>query len=92
MKKFTLNGKEYIAKEFDFNMICDLEDIGISIEQAGDKPMSLVRAYISFCIDGNKEKAGKEMQEHLVNGGNFAEIMGVMSEMMDKSDFFRAIQ
>ena len=31
MKRFKINGKEYVAKSFDFNLICDLEDMGVSI-------------------------------------------------------------
>ena len=29
MKNFTINRKVYKAKEFDFNLVCDLEDEGI---------------------------------------------------------------
>ena len=36
---FTVNGKTYKAKPFDFNMVCDLEDMGISMQDASNKPM-----------------------------------------------------
>lgn len=92
MKTFKINGKEYKAKEFDFNLICDLEDMGISLEQAGNKPMSMVRAYFGLCSGKGKEFAGKEMDEHIVNGGNLNDIMNAMSDEMEKSDFFRNLK
>ena len=30
-KKITINGKDYKLKEIDFNDICDLEDLGLSL-------------------------------------------------------------
>ncbi len=89
MNTFTVNGKEYKAKPFDFNLVCDLEDMGIPLEQAGNKPMSMVRAYFGLCSGKNKEFAGKEMEEHIIGGGTFDGIMSAMSEEMEKSDFFR---
>lgn len=92
MKTFTVNGKEYKAKAFDFNMMCDFEDMGISIEDMGKKPMAVVRAYFALCAGKGKEFAGKEMEAHLINGGSFDDVVSAMSEEMEKSDFFRALQ
>ena len=92
MKTFKVNGKTYSAKPFDFNLICDLEDMGISLEQAVNKPMSMVRAYFGLCADADKEQAGKEMEAHIIGGGNFDGIMKAMSGEMEKSDFFRSLK
>lgn len=89
MRTFTVNGKEYKAKAFDFNLVCDLEDIGISLEETGKKPMSLVRAYFGLCAGKGKEYAGKELESHIISGGTFEDIMNAMSDEMEKSDFFR---
>ena len=89
MKTFTVNGKEYKAKAFDFNLVCDLEDMGVSLQEASNKPMSMVRAYFGLCAEKGKEYAGKEMEAHIVGGGTFDDIVNVMSEEMEKSDFFR---
>lgn len=91
MKTFTVNGKEYKAKAFDFNLICDLEDMGISLQEARNKPMSMVRAYFGLCAEKGKEYAGKEMEEHVIGGGSFEDIMKIMAEEMEKSDFFRKL-
>ena len=58
MKKFTINNKQYKAKEIDFNAICDLEDEGLSLSDIQNKPMSAVRAYFTICYGGDKEAAG----------------------------------
>ena len=91
MKRFEINGKEYIAKAFDFNLVCDLEDMGISVSTAQDKPMSTARAYFALCTGRGKVYAGQELEAHIANGGDFNEIMEVMSEEMEKSDFFRSL-
>ena len=88
---FVVNNKRYVAKPFDFNMLCDLEDMGVSMEQAQNKPMSMVRAYFGICAGRGKDYAGKEMQEHLLNGGSFDVIVEAMSEEMSNSDFFQSL-
>lgn len=88
MRTFTVNGKEYKAKAFDFNLVCDLEDMGISLQEAGNKPMSMVRAYFGLCTGRGKEYAGKEMESHIIGGGSFYDVINAMNEEMEKSDFF----
>jgi len=89
MSIFTVNGKEYKAKAFDFNLVCDLEDMGVPLEEIGKKPMSLVRAYFGLCAGKGREFAGKEIEDHIIGGGTFDDIMTAMSDEMEKSDFFR---
>jgi hypothetical protein len=90
MKNFTINSKVYKAKEFDFNLVCDLEDEGISLEVMQDKPMSMMRAYFGICAGIGRKAAGEEMQKHIVSGGSFEEMAEAMSDAMEQSDFFRA--
>lgn len=89
MKTFILNGKELKAKDFDFNLMCDLEEMGLSMEDVSKKPMSFIRAYISFCLNGDKEKAGKEITAHISGGGTFDDIISVFQAKVEESDFFR---
>ena len=90
-KRFTINGKEYTSVAMDFNAICDLEDNGVSLATIKDKPMSAVRAYFALCFGGSKEEAGKEMEQHLVNGGNMEEVIDAMNKELEESDFFRSL-
>lgn len=89
MRNFKLNSKEYKARGFSFNTVCDLEDIGVSLEDMQKKPMSMIRAYLSICLDTSLELAGKEIEGHIVSGGNFDEIMKVITGEMNDSDFFQ---
>lgn len=91
MRTFTINGKRYTAKPFDFNTVCDLEDSGVSLAEMSKKPMSMARAYFALCYNGKKEDAGKEIQAHVIAGGNFNDLYEVMGQEMNESDFFQAL-
>lgn len=88
MKYFTLNGKEYKSKELDYNTACDLEDMGVSLEMANTRPMSMVRAYFACCADISKEAAGKEIEAHIVAGGKLDDVIDIMTEEVENSSFF----
>ena len=75
---FTLNNRRYEAREFDFNLICDLQEMGINILDMAsmrNNPVTAIRAYASLCIGADKETAGEEIQAHVINGGGFDEIL-----------------
>lgn len=91
MRTFTINGKEYKAKPFDFNMVCDMEDMGVALGEFGKKQMASMRAYFAICANRNTQFAGKEIEEHIIKGGTMEELASVMSEELEKSDFFRAV-
>lgn len=92
MKRFLLNGKKYKSKELDFNAMCDLEDMGVSMVDIKSKNMSLIRAYLAFCGNISAEEAGNEIMLHLKNGGKFDEIMEGLKEAIENSDFFRFLK
>lgn len=91
MNTFTVNGTEYKAKAFDFNLVCDLEDMGVSLEDMGKKKMSMVRSYFGLCAGKGSEFAGKELNAHFVGGGKFDGIVDAMNKEMEISDFFQAL-
>ena len=91
MNTFTINGKRYKAPVFDFNTVCDFEEAGISLSEAKNKPMSMIRMYFTLLFDGDKEAAGKELEQHMINGGNFEELTNAMIKEMNESRFFQAI-
>lgn len=91
MKTFVINGEEYRAKAFDFNLMCDFEDIGVPLETIATKPMKMVRAYFALCSGKDERNAGREIEQHILTGGSFEEIINVINEEMDKSDFFRKL-
>ena len=89
--KFTVNGKEYKAKAFDFNMVVDLEEMGVSLAESAKKPMSMVRTYFAICSGLALDVAGKEIEQHIIGGGKLDDVMTAMSKEMEESDFFRAL-
>ena len=91
MRTFTVNEKEYKARPFDFNLVCDLEDMGISVYTMGRKQFSTTRAYFALCAGISVKAAGKELEAHAIAGGNFAEINIALSDEMEKSDFFQTL-
>ena len=91
VKTFEVNGKIYKAKEFDFNLLCDLEEQGLSLEEVDKKPMSLIRTYFMFCAGISKENAGREIESHIANGGEFTDIVEIISQQMQDSGFFRSL-
>lgn len=92
MKTFTVNGKTYKAKEFDFNLVCDLEDEGISIEMMDKKPMSMIRAYFRLCSGRTKQDAGEQIENHIIAGGSMNDVADAMGDAMENSGFFRALR
>lgn len=90
---FVVNGKTYKAVPIDFNAMCALEEVGVSVENMDKKPLSTARAYFCLCYDGGEDAvaAGKEIEEHIVNGGKLDDLMDAMNVEVDKSGFFRAV-
>ena len=87
----TVNKVSYIAKPFDFDMICELEDMGVSFERIDKMPMSLIRGYFAVCAETTKEQAALLIQNHLVQGGKLEDITEPMAKEMNDSDFFRSL-
>lgn len=92
MRRFTVNGKTYTARAFDFNTVCDLEDAGVSLEAMEEKPVSMIRAYFALCSGMGAADAGKQIELHLIGGGKMDDILNVMKEELNESDFFRALK
>ena len=90
-KIFSINGKTYTAKDFTFNLLCDLEESGLSLDDMEKKPMSLIRAYFAICAGISREQAALLIQKHLIDGGKLDDITDPMAKEMNDSDFFRAI-
>ena len=88
MRKFTVNEKEYVAKPFDFNMICDFEDMGVALKPGGT---ATIRGYLALCGNMSLEEAGKEISEHFIKFENLDSINEAMGAEMGESDFFQKL-
>ena len=88
---FVVNGVTYVAKPFDFDMVCELEDMGVTFERIDKMPMSLIRAYFAICAETDKEQASALIQNHMIHGGKLDDVTNAMGKEMENSDFFRAL-
>lgn len=88
---FTINGKTYKSREFDFGMLCELEESNISIDEIQEKPFSFVRKYFAMCSGLNPQMASIELNNHIIGGGDLEDIMGVITNEIENSGFFRSL-
>lgn len=90
-KSFEINGKSYVAREFDYNMICDLQDAGIDMADLSKKGAASARAYLSVISGMSLADAGNEIGEHLMKGGTIDALIETMAESIEDSRFFRTL-
>lgn len=91
MRTFLINNKRYVAKEFTFGAVRQLESYGLSLTDVQNKPMTLAAAYLAFCANINMDAADNEIQEHVIKGGNLDGIFEAVTEAMNESRFFQAL-
>lgn len=88
-KTFIVDGQVVKAVDFEFGTVCDMEDMGVSIDGYDKKPMSMVGAYLAICMDIPLEDARKIISK---NGKLVKEISPIMGDAISESGFFRSIQ
>lgn len=86
------NGKQ-IKIELDYNTMCELEEMGISISELSNKPMSIIRTLIFFALkkEDNKitmKEVGRQISEYLKNGGKLEAISEAIEVAIKDSGFF----
>lgn len=91
MATFTINNRRYNAKPVDFNMVCDFEDMGLAFTDIEKKTTSFIRTYLAICGHMSVEQAGKEIEQHIMNGGTLEDIAVALMNEVQNSDFFQAL-
>lgn len=86
-----LNGRSIKAADVDFNFVAMLGENNINLSEIGRKPIPSIRVYVAHCTGLDVDTAGEIINQHIINGGNLADLMSVFSKKCDESDFFRAI-
>ena len=90
MKKITINSKDYnIDKVIDFNGICELEELGLSLSDLKKTKMTSIRALLAYVGGMDTDTAGAEIMEHLKKGGSFDDFTPLIDSLVE-SDFFQA--
>lgn len=86
-----INGKNYVLPELNFNAIVRLEDLGIEIAKLQEKPLSVVRGFVALAMNAPLDKAGLELEEYIVNGGNIEVIVEEITKALQNSGFFQRL-
>lgn len=89
--KFTVNGTEYEGAKYDFNTHCEFDAMGVSVLDAQNKPLPVLRAYLAISTGMNIAMAGKEIEKHLIDGGSLNDMMLCLTTEVTNSDFFIAL-
>lgn len=91
MKTFTLNGKQYQFAEVDYNMLCDFEEQGVSLDDMRARYMTFIRAYLAECTHLTPDEVGNEINEAVIKHEDFDKLLGDVMEAIEGSAFFQAI-
>lgn len=90
-KTFIFNGKTYNTPAFTFKDLCEMEDLGFDAAKFAKRPMNQILIVSAFMLRTDLDTAAKEIEAHIVNGGKLDDILAVMQEGMESSDFFRSL-
>lgn len=85
-----INGKEYRLPKLSFNTMCRLEEMGVSLTELNKMPMATIRAFTALAV-GSPEKAGEELEQHLISGGELTDILDEIKTAVNESGFFQAL-
>ena len=86
-----INGKEYNDLEIDFNMVCELNAMGVDVFKYNRSPLSALRAYFAICAGLDEQTAGEELEAHILSGGDISELSGAFVKHLTESGFFKAM-
>ena len=89
--KFTVNGNEYEGAKYDYNAHCEMQEMGVDVLEIKKKPMLVARAYFALSAGLDTEEAGKEIEKHIIGGGDLGDIIVALLKEMEQSDFFQSI-
>ena len=87
-----INGKTYKDADLTFNAICQMEAMGAPITNISENIMSAVRAYAAISMKTTVDKAGAELETHVVNGGDLQGVIEAMNAKIEESGFFQALR
>ena len=91
-KNYALIDKSMTSPQSDdISEFACLEDLKYSNTPAKLATFEEQYMYGEMCIRDSTETAGRELEAHIVNGGDFTEIIGEISKAVQESGFFQAL-
>ena len=89
-----INGTVYRFPELDFNAVCDLQESGVDVlnpKAMKRKPITIARAILAWVMDEDLETAGREIQRHVINGGDVSAIFDGFFKAVEESGFMKSL-
>ena len=86
-----INGKEITAKPIYFKVSIEFNDFRGDIYSFGTKPLAALRAYLAYCAGIDAEAAGREIESHIIGGGDLSDLSAAFMKACDDSAFFKAM-
>lgn len=81
-----INSKEYKVPKFDFDAMCELEELGLDFNST-KQSFSYIRALVAYTMKCDLNEASEAISEH-VKTGSIADF-SVLSKALTESDFFQ---
>ncbi len=85
-KSIVINSKEYEIPNFDFDSVCELEELGLDFNST-KQSFGFIRALVAYTMQCGVEEASQAIQEH-IKTGSFADF-NVLTKALTESDFFQ---
>ena len=90
-----LANKTYDIPELDFNAVCELSERGVDILDSKSftkNPIIAARNITAWMTKTSVIDAGNIIQEHVIDGGDIADIFNAFNEAIEASGFIHSLQ
>lgn len=90
-----LANETYDIPELDFNAVCELSEKGVDIldpKSFTKNPIIAARNITSWMTKTDTIEAGNIIQNHVIDGGDIADIFTAFNEAIEASGFIHSLQ
>lgn len=88
-----INNKNYVVPQLGFGHMVHMEDMGFFVQELFEdkKIFSLATAFVGVVVDCGRKEAEELCQQHILGGGNIAEIYEGFAKAIESSGFFKKL-
>lgn len=90
----TINKNTYTIPEVTFDAICQLEENGVYLLSMGSNERNLatmLRGLVAWIMDTDLQTASREIQAHIMSGGNIGDILEAATDSISDAGFFKQV-
>lgn len=93
MVTVKINNKKYEVKELGFGDMVHMEEMGFSVIESFKKKhlFSLATAFTGIVANCDREDAEHLCEQHILGGGNIADIVVAFNSAVEESGFFKKL-